>query len=103
MPPPTPRPRAPTASTTALRSLVVTITMLGPGRAVEEVPRRQGSLLALDDQHALAGQDEKRLLGVLAVVHAHRLAGLEHVDVDPEARKPPLPLERAVRAESSLF
>src|SRR2546425_1653445 len=42
--------------------------VLGPGRGVEEVPRTQRPLLALDEQRALAGEDEKVLLLVLRVV-----------------------------------
>ena len=53
-------------------------------RAVDEVPRLQPPLLALDHEHALAGDDEEVLLARLAVVHAARLAGLEHGDADAE-------------------
>src|SRR5262249_9784020 len=41
------------------------------------------SLLALDDQPALAGQNEEPLLVRLGVIDA-ALPGLEHGDVDPE-------------------
>ena len=54
---------------------------------MEEVPRLQLPLLALDDQEALAGQHEEVLLRVLAVVEAHRLPGRQDVEVDPEPRK----------------
>ena len=54
-----------------------------PGRAVEEVPRLEVSLLVLDDQDALASQDEEVLLDVLRVVLAVRLARLQHVHADP--------------------
>jgi len=36
---------------------------------------------------------------VLAVIHGHRLSGLEHVDVDPELLERALALEVAGRAE----
>src|SRR3954447_14329336 len=77
--------------------------VLGASRAVEVIPRPQRSLLALNDQCARAGDDEESLLGFLAVVHPKRLAGLEHVDVDPELWKPPLALERAVHALWALI
>ena len=53
-------------------------------RAMEEVPDAQEALLSLDDQQALAAEDEEVLLVGLAVVHRARLAGLEHVEPDPE-------------------
>ena len=58
--------------------------VLRPGRAVHEVPRFQRSLLAFDDQQALAGEDEEVLLRVLAVVHAVRLPWAEDADADPD-------------------
>src|SRR5262245_26829579 len=73
--------------------------VLRPGRAVEEVPGLQLPLLALDDQQTLAGQYEEVLLGILAVIQAHRRPGPEHVQVDPEARETPLALEVAERAD----
>ena len=42
------------------------------------------SLLTLDDEQALTGEDEEVLLGVLGVVHAVRLAGLQDPDPDAE-------------------
>src|SRR5205814_1598793 len=54
-----------------------------PG-AVEEVPLLERALFALDDQEALAAQDEKVLLVGLAVVHAHRLPRLQRVQVEAE-------------------
>src|SRR4051794_8071418 len=36
--------------------------MLGPRRSVEEVPGPQTALLVLDEQRALAGEDEEALL-----------------------------------------
>jgi hypothetical protein len=53
---------------------------------MEEVPWPEASLLALDDEPALSGQDEERLLGRLGVV-GRSLAGLEDGDVDPELRE----------------
>ena len=49
-----------------------------PGGAVEEVELPQPSLLLLDDRQALARDDEEVLLSALGVVHAGRLARLEH-------------------------
>ena len=51
---------------------------------MDEVPRLQRALLALHDQQAFAREDEEVLLGVLAVVHAARLAGSEDRDVEAE-------------------
>src|SRR6185436_19580697 len=55
-------------------------------RAVHVVPLLQWPLLALDDQQRLAGEDEEALLVGLPVIHGHRLAGLEHVQVCAELR-----------------
>ena len=60
--------------------------VLRPGRRVEEVPGSEASLLALDQQPALAGENEKRLLIRLGVIDA-ALARLENRDVDPELRE----------------
>src|SRR6478672_3847447 len=51
--------------------------VLRPGRAVDEVPRLQAPLLALDEEETLALEDEEVLLVRLAVVHATRLTGLQ--------------------------
>src|SRR5262249_32720505 len=56
-------------------------------REVREVPGAQAPLLTLDDQQRLAGEHEEVLLVGLPVVHAHRLAGLEDVEVEAELRK----------------
>ena len=56
--------------------------VLGSGRAVEEVPRAERALLALDEQQALAGENEEVLLGLLFVVEAVRLTRLEHGQTD---------------------
>ena len=66
-------------------------------RTVDEVPLPQRPLLALDDQHRLAGDDEEVLLVGLPVIHRHRLARPEHADVDPELREVQLALEVAER------
>ncbi len=50
---------------------------------MHEVPGLQAPLLALHDQEALAGEDEKVLLRVLGVVHAVRLARSQDPDTDP--------------------
>src|SRR5881398_2267739 len=77
--------------------------VLGPGRAVEEVPRAQDAFLPLDQQAALARENEEVLLLRLAVVEAVRLAGLEHVQPDAELRKGGVPrLERAFGARRLL-
>jgi hypothetical protein len=54
---------------------------------VEEVPRPERPLLALDQQQALAGEDEEVLLGRLGVVQGARPAGGEHHDPDPDLRE----------------
>src|SRR4051794_21806292 len=52
--------------------------VVGPGRAVEEIPGLERPLLALDDRERLAGEHEEVLLVRLVVVHATALAGLEN-------------------------
>src|SRR5207247_2298982 len=51
---------------------------------VHEVPCPQRPLLLLDEQEALAVEDEEVLLRRLGVVEAVRLARLEHADVHPD-------------------
>ena len=53
---------------------------------MEEVPGSEETLLALDEQPALTGQNEERLLIRLGVVDA-ALAGLEDGHIDPELRE----------------
>src|SRR6478735_10961694 len=53
---------------------------------MEEVPGSEESLLALDEQLALTGQNEEGLLIRLGVVNA-ALAGLEDGHIDPELRE----------------
>jgi hypothetical protein len=65
---------------------------------VEVVPLLQRALLALDDQQALAAENEEALLRVLGVVEALRLAGLEHVQAQAELGEGVVPLEAADRA-----
>jgi adenosine deaminase len=69
---------------------------------VNEVPCLERPLLAFDQQQRLAGENEKVLLLVLAVVPARRLARLQHPDVDPELREAILSFESRVRAEDAL-
>src|SRR5207248_10143845 len=57
-----------------------------PRRRMEEVPGSEESLLAFDEQPALTGQDEERLLISLGVVNA-ALAGLEDGHIDAELRE----------------
>src|SRR5205807_2056702 len=64
--------------------------VIGLSGAVHEVPGVKISLLALDDQEALAGQDEEVLLCSLAVVQPHRLSRLEDVEVDAKLAEAPL-------------
>src|SRR5215212_9937138 len=53
---------------------------------MEEVPGSEESLLGLDEQPALTGQNEEGLLIRLGVVDA-ALAGLEDGHIDPELRE----------------
>jgi hypothetical protein len=66
---------------------------------VHEVPGAQPPLLALDEQQALAAQDEEVLLRPLAVVEAERLPRFEDVQVQAELPEAALALEVAVEAE----
>ena len=56
--------------------------MLGPRRTVDEVPRPERALLPFDHEQRLAGEDKKAFLGLLRVVHRHRLARAEDVQAD---------------------
>src|SRR5579862_6053721 len=74
------------------------------GWTVKVVPRAQLHLMPLDDEQALAAQDEEALLIVLTVVHRHRLARLQHREVDAELGKALAVLvELARRAELILL
>jgi hypothetical protein len=66
---------------------------------VHVVPRAELAFFVLDDQETAAGHDQEALLGVLLVVVAESLAGLEDVDVEPELAERPLAFEVAVEAE----
>src|SRR4029079_9128979 len=68
-------------------------------RAVDEVPGAQPPLLALDQQQALAAQDQEVLLATLSVVVAVRLSRPQHLDVDAEVREAGPALERDAGAE----
>jgi hypothetical protein len=73
--------------------------VLRPGGTVEEVPRPEEPLLTLDEQPALPGQHEERLLLRLGVVEAGRLARLQDGEVDAELPELELlALEGALRA-----
>ena len=81
------------------------------GRAVHEVPCPQPPLLALEDRHAFAGQDQEVLLLRVRVVQRARLARPEDVQVHANLREgrrlevvalsehPATQLEGAARAE----
>src|SRR4051794_23580812 len=56
--------------------------MLCLGRAMHEVPCAQRSLLAFDDQHCIACNDEQVLLIGLPVVHGHRLPRAQNERID---------------------
>ena len=73
---------------------VVVEDVLGAGGAVEEVPRLEDALAAVDEQPAFPGQNEERLLLRLEVVEAVRLARQHDADVDAE-----LPERELVRLE----
>jgi inosine-uridine nucleoside N-ribohydrolase len=70
--------------------------VLGPRRAVEEVPLPETSLLPLHDEQALARDDEEILLVRLGVVPA-RVLRIEHRDVEAK-RRPRLVLGLEPRA-----
>jgi hypothetical protein len=68
---------------------------------VDEVPRDKPSLLALDQQQALARQDEEVLLVRLPVVEGARFPRLQHAEREPNLpeRRRPFAFERAGGAE----
>src|SRR5207248_2059350 len=73
--------------------------VLRPRRAVDEVPRAELPLLTLDEQQALAREDEEVLLDLLPVVHAGGLTRREDADVDADLLEPSLALEPGPRTE----
>jgi hypothetical protein len=72
-------------------------------RAMEEVPLPELSLLALHDQKALTCEYQEGLLVVLAVVHPHRLARVQDVEVDAKLLERSLALEVASRAKRPVI
>jgi hypothetical protein len=79
-----------------------TKNVLGLRRAVDEVPRAKPSLVALDQQQALAGQDEEVLLARLTVIEGARLSRLHHAErvSDLSERRCAFAFEGAGRAEA---
>jgi len=57
--------------------------MRGVRRAVDEIPGAERPLLALDEQQALAHEDEEALLGGLGVIEQPR-PGPEDAQIDSE-------------------
>jgi hypothetical protein len=74
-----------------------------PSGAMEEVPCLEPSLLALDDEEALTCEYQETLLVVLPVVHGHRLARVEDVEVDAELLERSLAFEVAGRAKRPII
>ena len=73
------------------------------GRAVEQVPALQRPFFALDDEHAVTVEEKEVLLLALAVIHRHRLARLQDVQVDAELLESGVvALEAAVLAERAV-
>jgi hypothetical protein len=74
---------------------------------VHEVPLSERALLALDDQQRLPREHEEVLLIGLPVVHRHRLAGPQNLEVDPELGEVRLvllePLELTVETTTVAF
>jgi hypothetical protein len=68
--------------------------VLGPRRAVDEVPLPQRPLLAFDQRRCLSGQQEEHLVQLVAVVERHVLAGREDVDAEAERGPAVVALER---------
>jgi hypothetical protein len=63
------------------------MTLLRLRGTVDEIPLAERSFLSLYDRKGLAGDHQEVLLIGLPVVHRHRLAGRQHLDVDPELRE----------------
>ena len=88
--------RAPTASSVHGPEPAPTKTCSVHGGQWTKSHCLQRTLLALDQQQALAGQDEEILLVLLAVVHARRLPRLEDADVEAELREALIAFEARV-------
>ena len=70
---------------------------------MHEVPGLEAPLLTLDDQQALAGEDEEVLLRILGVIHAVRLPGSKDPDVETHLIEASLlAVEHRVEAELAL-
>ncbi len=69
------------------------MTCAVPGGQWTKSHARSGRSLALDDEHGLAREHEEVLLILLPVIAGHRLARLEHAEVDAELSKARLALE----------
>src|SRR5207244_5672997 len=61
--------------------------VFGPSWSMHEVPRSQPPYLALDQQQALAREDEEVFLVRFAVVEAARPAGLDHREGESDVRE----------------
>src|SRR5579875_2351303 len=59
----------------------------GPRWAMNEVPRAQRTLLAFDDQRAIAGENEEVLLPSLVVIKRHRASWLQPEQAHSEVIK----------------
>jgi hypothetical protein len=78
--------------------------VLGSRRTVKEVPRPKKPFLTLDEQPALAGEHEERLLLILGVVEAVRLARLQDAELDAQLWEREIPaFETAVRTGRLLL
>ena len=66
------------------------------GRTVDEVPGAKVPFLLLDDEEALAGENEEILLLGLGVIQAARLPRLEDVEAEAELREEDLLQLRAL-------
>ena len=64
-----------------------TNTWLVSGGLWKKSPELKQPLLALDNEHALAGEHEECLL-IVVVVPRVELSGLEHAQVEAELREP---------------
>ena len=95
--------RAPTARTTQGPSPAPTSTCSVQGGQWKKSHGPEPPLLPLDQEQALAREDEEPLLVLLAVVHAARLPGREDGDVEPDLGEAHVALERGVAAEDLVL